>query len=111
MPQEYDWGQAHPSPSKHATEKEQLLLQIRATIEFGFGSMCDRVEEVLAALDPAFRDRVVETLKRDIRTKGNTAIRHIEGHAQNYNISRKHEKDKINKERVLKKHFNKEKAQ
>src|SRR5579872_4643175 len=104
-----DWEQSHPSPSKHATEKEQLLLQIRATIEFQFGTLCDRLEHVLNAIDAGVD--TIRVLQRDVRTAGNTAIRHIENHTQNYNISRKHEKDKINKERVLKKHFSKEKAQ
>lgn len=80
-------------------DRAKLDLQIRATIEFNFGSICDIVSNMTELGYLTEKDG--ETLKRHVRRYGNDAIRVIGNHLEFYIVSRNHRKDSINSERVV----------
>ncbi len=115
------------------TEGEKLDLNITATIQFSFGTICDRVQSLLennedlaciiaecafpgdASYQDIFAKRVqkvlderatnnIRIIQREVRNQGNSAIRIIENHLDHYRILRRHNKDKINVERVTEQH-------
>jgi len=77
------------------TAKTKFEIQVRASIEFEFGSLCDYANNL--GLD----EKGVEHLKSRIRTAGNNCIRVINNHLEYYNVSRNHAKEKVNPERVI----------
>lgn len=79
--------------------RDRLDTDIRMTVEWNFGQICDAIEAV-APGKLSIED--VEKLKRVIRRHGNNAIRVIGAHLQNYTITRRPETEKLNLKRIVK---------
>lgn len=80
--------------------RDQLDTDLRMTIEWNFGQICDAIK----ALSPAtLSPEQSETLQRVVRRHGNNAIRVAGAHLQNYTITRRPETQKPNINRVAKK--------
>ena len=83
---------------EHVTSRDELETKARATIEWNFGQICDRID---ALADAGLISADVQTqLKRCVRKHGNEAIRVIANHLDFHNVTRNHRADRVNINRV-----------
>lgn len=83
------------------TDREQLDTKIRVTVEWNFGTVCDRVRALAA--DGAISAEHAEELVRLVRKNGNDIHRVILNHIRHYNLVRNHKLDEVNIPRVVRK--------
>ena len=76
------------------TDRQELEIKIKSTIQFNFGTICDTIDRTVTD------DSLAHALKRVVRNNGNDAIRIISNHLEHVNVSRNHRKDGINAARV-----------
>lgn len=71
------------------TDRDKLSLQIKGTIEFEFGTLADNVGAALHEVGINAESELCKNTLKRIRDAGNNAIRVINNHVDNYNVSYK----------------------